>query len=160
MKQWENISQDISQVEEAHPGHFEHVRLGWTNRRMVVSDLPVAIDLPPHVGEASLHRASSAGLAQLERVHARVKIGIASVHLDTVVRDGAERVLLDEGLEVLLGVVIALDVLGRDSRKEGKLRWNVHVGDGLCVLGLESIIPPLEVGLPPKRQVQSDYKSS
>ena len=121
---------------------------------MVVSNLPVAIDLPPHVGEASLHRASSAGLAQLERVHARVKVGIASVHLDTVVSDGAERILLDESLEVLLGVVIALDVLGRDSRKEGKLGWGVHVGDGLCVLGLESIIPPLEVGLPPKREVQ------
>ena len=124
------------------------------NGRVMVSDLPVAIDLAPHVGEASLHRGTSVGLAQLEGVHARVKVGIATVRLDTVVRDGAERVLLDEGLEVLLGVVIALDVLGRDSRKEGKLGWGVHVGDGLCVLGLESIIPPLEVGLPPKREVQ------
>ena len=113
----------------------------------MVSDLPVAIDLPPHVGEASLHRGTSPVLAQLEGVHARVKVGIASVHLDAVVGDGAERILLDERLEVVLGVVVALDVLGRDCRKEGKLRWSVHAGDGLCVFGLESIVPPLEVCL-------------
>ena len=127
----------------------------------MVSNLPVAIDLPPHVGEASLHRSTSAVLAQLEGVHARVKVGIASVHLDAVVRDGAERILLDERLEVVLGVVVALDVLGRDCREEREFRWCIHAGDDLSLFGLEGIIPPLEVGLPPpQREVQSENRSS
>ena len=78
-----------------------------------MSDLPLVANLAPHVREASLHRGTSVGLAQLEGVHARVKVGLAVVeHSDTVVSDGAVGVLHDEVLEVLLSVVNLLDVLG------------------------------------------------
>ena len=115
---------------------------------MVVGDLPVAVVRTPHVGKTSCHGGARAGVAQLKGVHAGVQVRVAAVeHLHAVVGDGAEGVLEDEVREVVLRVGEGLDVLGRDGGQEGKLVHRVQVGHGLGVLGLEGIVPPLEVGL-------------
>ena len=87
-----------------------------------MSDLPVAVLLAPNVGEARLHGRAGTGVAQLESVHARVEVSIATVeHLHRVVSDGPKGVLEDKVLEVVLGAGEAFDVLGRDGRKKGEL---------------------------------------
>jgi len=120
------------------------------HRRVVVRDLPIARHLLPHVRETRLHRRARVDRPELERVEARVQVGVAAVeHLHAVVGDGAEGVLLHELDEVVLGVAgraARLDVLGGDGRQERELVRHVHVGDGLRVLGLQGVVPALEVG--------------
>ena len=115
---------------------------------MVVRDLPGAILLTPHVGEASTNRGTLASVTELKDVHARVQVGFTVIiNLHVIVGDGPEGVLLHEILEVVLGRVAALNVLGRDRRQEGEARGSVQVGNGLGVLGLQGIVPCLEVAL-------------
>ena len=71
-------------------------------------------------------------------------------NLDAVVGDGAEGVLLHELDEVVLGAAggaARLDVGRRHRRQEGKLVVHVQVGDDLGVLGLQGVVPHLEVRL-------------
>ena len=121
------------------------------NRRVVVRDLPHAVHFAPHIREARLHWRPRVCVAQLEGVEAGVQVGVSSiVHVDGVVCDGAKRVLLNELDEVALGAAgfaSRFDVLGRHGGKEGKLVRHIHVGDRLSVLGLERVVPALEVGL-------------
>ena len=110
----------------------------------------VGADLTPHVGEARLHRRARARVTELERVQARVQVGVAAVHLDAVVGDGAEGVLLDELDEVVLSVAgsaARLDMLRRDRGEERQLTGHVHVSDSLGVLGLQRVVPAIEVDL-------------
>jgi len=124
-----------------------HVGRGRSDGRVVVGDLPVAVVRTPHVGEARRHGRAGAGVAQLESVHARVEVSIAAVeHLHRVVGDGAKGVLEHKVLEVVLGAGDAFDVLGGDGGEEGELARGIHVGDGQGVLGLEGVVPSLEVG--------------
>lgn len=117
------------------------------NRRVVVGDLPVTALLTPHVGEARRYRLAVGTLTELKGVHARVQVGQAVfVHLHAVVGDGAEGVLEDKLLEVVFGEVPALDVLGRDRRQEGEA-GGIQGGNLLGVLGLQGIVPRLEVAL-------------
>ena len=70
--------------------------------------------------------------------------------LHTVVGDGAEGVLLDELDEVVLSVAgsaARLDVLRRDRGEERQLTGHVHVSDSLGVLGLQRVVPAIEVDL-------------
>ena len=116
-----------------------------------MGDLPIAIDLAPHVREARLDRGASISISQFEGVQARVEVGVAvAVDLDAVIGDGTEGVLLHEALEVLLSVAVLaalLDVSRRDRGQEGELGGDVHVGHGQRVLGLEGVVPALEIGL-------------
>jgi hypothetical protein len=112
---------------------------------VVVGDLPVTALLTPHVGEARRYRLAVGTLTELKGVHARVQVGQAVfVHLHAVVGDGAEGVLEDELLEVVFGEVPALDVLGRDRRKEGEA-GGIQRGNLLGVLGLQGGVPLSEV---------------
>jgi len=139
---------------EVGPRSGKHVRNWggevWDNRRVVVRDLPHAVHVAPHIREARLHWRPRVCVAQLEGVQAGVQVGVSSiVHVDGVVCDGAKRVLLNELDEVALGAAgfaSRFDVLGRHSGKEGKLVRHIHVGDRLSVLGLERVVPALEVG--------------
>jgi hypothetical protein len=77
-----------------------------------------------------------------------VQVGLTVIiNLHVIVGDGAEGVLLHEVLEVVLGRVAALNVLGRDRRQEGEARGSVQLGNSLGVLGLQGIVPRLEVAL-------------
>lgn len=115
---------------------------------MVVRDLPGAILPTPHVGEASTNRNTVSSVTELKDIHARVQVGLAAiVHLHIVIGDGAEGVLLDEVLEVVLGEVAALDVLGRYRWQEGEARERVQLRYSLGVLGLKGFVPQLEVPL-------------
>ena len=116
---------------------------------MVVRDLPGAVLQAPHVGEARLHWRAIAALPQVKRVHARVQVRAAVfVDLDTFVRDGPEGVLGNKRREVALRALEVAYVRRRDGRKEGEVPGRVHAGHGGGVLGLQRVIPRLEVGLP------------
>ena len=126
-------------------------RLRGDNRGVVVGDLPLASDLLPHVGEAGLNRGAGTSIAQLESVQARVEVRLSVAEdLDALVGESAEGVLLDEGYEVVLSVGSVPDVLGGHGREEREIALVVEVGNSLGILGLEGIIPPLEVGLQQK----------
>ncbi len=114
-------------------------------RRMVVHDLPLALDLAPHVREARLHRRAVVGRAGHEGVHARVEIGVLAVALHVVGGDGTLRELLEEVDEVLPGRMGVADEVGRDRGQKGKLRRGVERGDLVVVLGNERVVPLLEV---------------
>ena len=136
--------------EKAHPGNLKQFRVGrgGHDRAVVVRDLPGASLSTPHVGEASTNRDTVPIVTELKDVHARVQVGLAAiVHLHAVVGDGAERVLLDEVLEVVLGEVAALDVLGRYCWQEGETRGRVQIRYSLGVLSLKGVVPLLEVPL-------------
>ena len=117
----------------------------------MVGDLPLASDLLPHVGESGLNRGASTSITQLESVQATVEVSVAVAEdLDALVGESAEGVLLDEGYEVVLSTGSVPDVLGGHGRQEREISIVVEVGNSLRVLGLEGIIPPLEVGLQQK----------
>lgn len=87
-----------------------------------------------------------------------MQVGIAVVEdLDTVVCDGPKGVPFDESREVLLSIWERADVPWRaeNRRKEREIACTIETGDSLGVFGLESVIPPLEVGLPYPRSART-----
>ena len=114
----------------------------------MVSDLPVVADLAPHVGEACQHRGALVTLTELKGVQARVQVSLpVFLALHAVISDDAKGVLHDEIREVIHCIVAPLDVLGRDRGQEREVGRVVQGGNGLGVLGLQSVVPLLEVGL-------------
>jgi hypothetical protein len=111
-------------------------------RAVVVHNLPVAVNLAPHVGEAGLDSLAGILGSDHESVHAGVEVGVLAVALNVVGGDGAGRELLEELHEVLLGLVSVLDELGRDSGEERQVLGGVEGGDLLELLGLEGVVPP------------------
>jgi hypothetical protein len=109
---------------------------------VVVHNLPCAIDLAPHVGEASLNSLAGILGSDHESVHAGVEVGIVAVGLNVVGGDGAGGELLEESHEVLLGGLGVADELGGHSGEERQVGGRVEVGDLLELLGLEGVVPP------------------
>ena len=138
--------------------HLDGGRSFRADGGVVVGDLPIAIDLAPHVRETRLDWGASISIPQFEGVQAGVEVGVAvAVDLDAVIGDGTEGVLLHEALEVLLRVAVPaalLDVSRRDRGQEGEVGGDVHVGHGERVLGLEGVVPALEIGLPRQPSVR------
>ena len=118
-------------------------------RRMMVHNLPHAVDLAPHVGEARLHRCAVVGRTGHEGVHASVEVGVVAEVLHVIFRNCALGQLLEEVHEVLLRRLRVADELGRHSREERQILRAVKRSDLLIVLLLKSVIPCLEVCLQP-----------
>ena len=87
----------------------------------MVHDLPLSVDLAPHVREARLHRLAVVLGASHEGVHASMQIRVAAVLLDVISSDGALRQLLEEIDEVFLSRFAILNEFRRDSREERKV---------------------------------------
>ena len=96
-------------------------RRRWVSRkrrRMVVHDLPDAVELTPHVREARLHRLAVVLGTSHEGVHSGVKVRIVAVILNVISRDGALGQLLKEIDEVFLRRFAVANEFRRDSREE------------------------------------------
>jgi len=119
------------------------------NRRVMMRNLPITIDPLPHIREARLDRGASTSVAKLESVEARVQICVAvtAVDLNGVVCDGTVGIFLDEIDKVCLGAGAFLDVLGRDGGQERKIAGVIESSNLFGVLGLQGVVPALEVGL-------------
>jgi hypothetical protein len=114
---------------------------------VVVDDLPLAIDEPPHVREARLNRLASVLGAGHEGVHAGVEVGVGGEALHGVGGDLADRQTLHEVLEVAASSVGVADEVRRHGREEGKIRSGVKGSGSVIVPGLESLVPSIEVRL-------------
>ncbi len=113
----------------------------------MVHDLPSPVHLPPHVREARLHRLTVVGLASHEGVQASVQVGVFTVILHIVRRDGAVRELLEELHEVLPCRLAVTDELGGDGGEEGEIGGGVEGGDLVKVFCNQCIVPGLEICL-------------
>ena len=81
-------------------------------RRVVVDDLPLPVDEPPHVREASLHRLAVVLGAGHEGVHAGVEVSVRCEALHSVRGDPALWQPLHEILEVTASSVRITDKFG------------------------------------------------
>ena len=116
-------------------------------RRVVVYDLPLSVDKPPHVREASLHRLAAVLRAGHEGVHAGMEVGVGGEALHGVGGDLADRQALYEVLEVAESSVGVADEVRRHGREEGEIRGRVE-GSGLVVVPcLQGRVPRFEVRL-------------
>ena len=79
---------------------------------MVVHDLPITIELAPHVREARLHRLAIPERPRHEGVHSGVEVCIVAILLNVVGGDGAVGQLLEKVNKIFLSSLAVLNKLG------------------------------------------------
>ena len=129
-------------------------------RRVVVDDLPLAIDEPPHVREARLHRLAGVLRASHEGVHAGVEVGVRGEALHGVGGDLADWQALHEVLEVAASSMGVANEVRRHGREESEIRSGVEGSGSVIVPGLQSLVPSIEVRLPSKKNCQMSLRNS